>query len=41
MQNLNKIDPVKHPLEDQASHSKEPSTKLFAHISISFIGDDV
>jgi len=41
MQNIDKIEPVENPLEDQAAHFEEHSTHVFAQIFVPLIGDDV
>jgi hypothetical protein len=41
MQGTGKIEPKEKPSEDQASYSKESSTKVFAQVCIPLIEDDI
>jgi hypothetical protein len=41
MQNIDKIEPTKNPLKDQASQFEEPSTQVSTQFFIPFIWDDI
>ena len=41
MQNVDKIEQVENPLEDQSSQFEEPSTQVSAQIYIPLIADNV